>query len=249
MFRAAMKAWFNWYGSKYGFARRYVPPQYPHVIEPFAGSAGYSTYYQPRQVTLIELDPVIAGVWAYLIKARYQEIMALPIDIQTVDDVHACQEAKDFIGLQLDLRKLRPSLRRTRTVASPANLWGEVRRARAAQQVLRIKHWRIIHASYQQAPDVEAHWHVDPPYVRAPRRYVYNTINHAALARWCLQRKGFLQVCESADARWLPFRQVLHGRGPPGLGRWSGEEAALQQGRTRIHFDLQPEGGKRDRDQ
>jgi hypothetical protein len=259
-----MKSFWHYFGSKYGSAYRYLGPQHPHVIEPFAGSAGYSTFWQPQQVTLIELDPVVAGIWAYLIKASYKDIMRLPVDIYSLDDVHACQEAKDFIGFQLDLRGVRPTQHRTKTLQRHRELqgkpntrtyydddrfWGAARRARAAQQVTQIKHWRIIHGSYEQAPNVEAHWHIDPPYVKAGKNYKHNTVDHAALAQWCLQRKGFLQVCESSGAQWLPFNGLLRSKElTTGTVPWAhgAMEAALQRGQTRLQFDLQPEGGPSD---
>jgi len=214
---------------------------------------------------LIELDPVIAGIWAFLIRSSERDIMRLPIDIESVDDVHACQEAKDFIGMQLDLRVIRPAHHRTKTLdklkrkwqddgtahlnhnyCDDDRFWGKNRRARAARQVMGIKHWNIIHGSYEVAPDVDAHWHVDPPYVRAGKNYTHNVIDHAALAQWCLQRKGYLQVCESFGAQWLPFEQVRRSQEQrPGTVAWGGGslEAAVQQGAALRQLDFQPEGG------
>lgn len=35
---------------------------------------------------------------------------------------------------------------------------------RLVSQVDRIRHWTIIEGSWEQAPDVNAHWHIEPPY-------------------------------------------------------------------------------------
>ena len=37
------------------------------MVEPFAGSAGYAVRYASAKVILSEVDPVIYGVWDYLI--------------------------------------------------------------------------------------------------------------------------------------------------------------------------------------
>lgn len=247
-----MRSFFHYYGSKFGAAYRYRAPQHRCVIEPFAGSAGYATYWSgfgrdsTYDVTLIERDPTIAGIWRYLIKASYEEIMALPIDIYSLDDVHACQEAKDFIGFQLDLRGVRPTKHRTKTLQRFRELdgvpstrtfydddrfWGSKRRQRAATQVMFIKHWKVIHGNYDMAPDITAHWHIDPPYVKAGKNYVHNAIDHKALAKWCLRRKGFLQVCESSGAQWLDFAKLLV-RNRSAIVPWAhgAEEAVLELG-------------------
>ena len=86
-----------------------------------------------------------------------------------------------------------------------AQFWGGAIRQRIAQQVEKIRHWRIIEGDYSKAPDVDAHFHVDPPYQRAGYTYKYNHIDYSALAAWCKERRGYVQVCENTDANWLPF--------------------------------------------
>jgi site-specific DNA-adenine methylase len=56
-----MQPFFLYYGGKWRLADRLGPPQRDHVIEPFAGSAGYSVFWEPKKVTLIERDPVVAA--------------------------------------------------------------------------------------------------------------------------------------------------------------------------------------------
>ena len=60
-----MQPFFKYFGSKWKLARLYCRPRCEHVIEPFAGAAGYSVYWEPKKVTLIELNPVVHGVWKY----------------------------------------------------------------------------------------------------------------------------------------------------------------------------------------
>jgi hypothetical protein len=58
-------------------------------VEPFAGAAGYSTRYPDRNVILVDRDPVITGVWRYLIQVSEREILSLP-------DVHAGEDVCDL---------------------------------------------------------------------------------------------------------------------------------------------------------
>jgi hypothetical protein len=87
----AVKPIFPFYGSKWRDAKRYPPPTHGIVIEPFAGSAGYSLWHAPRKVLLIDADPIIVGVWEYLIGASEAEILALPdLELgQSTDDLRA----------------------------------------------------------------------------------------------------------------------------------------------------------------
>lgn len=80
---------------------------------------------------------------------------------------------------------------------------------RAKKWVSSIKHWRILSKTYDELPDIEATWFIDPPYCGpAGRYYKYNEIDYEHLAEWCRTRKGQVIVCEGAGAHWLPFRSL-----------------------------------------
>ena len=64
-----MRPFFTYYGGKYRAAPLYPSPTHANLVEPFAGSAGYALRYYDRQVLLVDADPVIAGLWRYLISA------------------------------------------------------------------------------------------------------------------------------------------------------------------------------------
>jgi hypothetical protein len=202
--------WF-YFGSKYRAARDYGPPQREHVIEPLAGAAGYSCYWEPQRVTLIDKDPLIVALWRYLQRVSAAEIMAIPTEIDHVDELPAkCgEEARWLVGFWLKIGQARPAKQRSRWANERyERFWSQSVRRRIASQVGRIRHWTVIEGSWEQAPDVKAHWHVDPPYQTTGQRYRYNDIDRAALANWCRSRKGFVQVCESIDADWLPFEPL-----------------------------------------
>ncbi|MGA8614132.1 MAG: hypothetical protein WB760_21145 [Xanthobacteraceae bacterium] len=136
-----------------------------------------------------------------------------------------CPEARWLIGFNLDHSVTRPAARRSNWSQRPwrwGSSWSETKKSLIASQVDRIRHWKIIEGSYEQAPDVEAHWFVDPPYDNAAgRNYRYHDIDYAALAEWCKSRRGFVQVCENDGATWLPFEPfgVVPSHRPRGYSR------------------------------
>jgi hypothetical protein len=57
-------------------------------------------------VTLIVRDPVICGVWKFLQRSSPKDIMRLPVDIDTIDDIprRVCQEARQVCS-SIDLAR------------------------------------------------------------------------------------------------------------------------------------------------
>ena len=78
---------------------------------------------------------------------------------------------------------------------------------RIASQVNRIRHWTIIEGDYTDAPDIEATWFIDPPYVKAGLRYRHGSdaIDFSRLGAFCQNVEGQVIVCEQEGADWLPF--------------------------------------------
>jgi hypothetical protein len=194
------------------------------VIEPFAGFAAFSCVWWPAMVILFEINPLIFNILKYLQRTSADEFMRLPTDIVHVDELPSwvCEEARNLIGFSFNRGLAVPGLspaRWARENPGDARFWNETRKWRIASQLHRIRHWDINWGSYEEAPDVEGHWFIDPPYSnRAGRHYPYNDIDYAALADWCKRRPGYVQVCENDGATWLPFRPIKivttsHGRG------------------------------------
>lgn len=206
---------FPFYGSKWNIARRYPAPA-GAVVEPFAGGAGYSCYYGARSVTLVDVDPIIAGLWSYLIRVSPAEIMALPEMPEPgdhVDNYTMPQEAKWLIGFWLNRGSATPKKSRTaysaRTDRAQLN-WGARAKERIAGQIDAIRGWRVVEGSYTAAPDIEATWFIDPPYGDKGRfyRFPFDNSGFPALGEWSLARKGPLIVCEGPGADWLPFQKL-----------------------------------------
>lgn len=204
-----MKPLFPFYGSKWREAR-YHPPPADLVIEPFAGSAGYSTYHEPSRVQLYDVDPYIVGVWNYLIHVSSAEILSLP-DLepgQSTDDLELPQEARWLIGYWLNRGSAVPKKTQTafsRRTERQQLIWSPAARIRIAAQLDLIRYWTITQASYDQIPDQLATWFVDPPYVDKGKYYRFRAVNYAQLAAWIATRTGSVTVCEQAGATWLPF--------------------------------------------
>lgn len=99
--------------------------------------------------------------------------------------------------------------------------WTSAMRKRVAEQVVHIRHWKVIEGDFTVAPDVEATWFIDPPYQHAGRHYVHGSrgIDYTALSRWCRSRRGQPIVCEQAGAQWLPFRSLAVFKAGPNSQR------------------------------
>jgi len=203
-----MKLFFTYYGGKYRVARSYPTPKYDKIIEPFAGSAGYSLRYPEKQVHLFDLDPIICGLWDYLIKASPEDIMKLPNDVDRIDDLKICQEAKWLIGFWLNKGTVQPSKspsRWMRDKTRPNSFWGQVIKERIASQVDGIKHWKISNKSYDTIENKKATWFIDPPYQLMGKYYKFSSIDYNKLGIWSKERNGQVIVCEQNGADWLPF--------------------------------------------
>jgi site-specific DNA-adenine methylase len=217
---ARMPRMFPYFGSKYRIADRYPAPDHPVVIEPFCGSAGYSLLYPDRQIRLYDLDPVIVGVWQYLIKSSPHDILALPskvIDVRVIEP----QEARWLVGFWMQINAASPVKSTSKLNMNgftdrkgnhvPLSFWGDAAKIRVARAVQRIKHWTADLSSYDDLENVEATWFVDPPY-QGDCGKCYKKSNsdfdYGKLAEFCRSRSGQVIVCDQVSADWLPFSSI-----------------------------------------
>lgn len=196
-------------------APRYPTPLYSRIIEPFAGSAGYSLRYHECQITLVEKDPMIAGIWRYLIRASRKEIMRLPLLPKSgaLDDVRwPCEESKNLAGFWITRGATHPNKTASAWMRDPRYSkwsWGPFPIQRIAAQVDKIRHWNLLEGDYSAAPNrSHATWFIDPPYIEAGHCYRYGSQNldFAKLKSFCKTRRGQTIVCEQEGATWLPFK-------------------------------------------
>lgn len=215
-----LEPFFCYYGGKWRAAPKYPAPEHDTIIEPFAGAAGYATRYADRKVSLVERDPVIAGLWKYLTCVTPEEIRSIPTNVPgTVDDLAICQEARWLVGFWCNKVASSPRMAASKWMRSgvrPNSFWGPTIRERIASQVEAIRHWQVIEGSYEQAPNVAATWFIDPPYQHAGKYYRFQLDDYERLARWCETRQGQVMVCEQSGATWLPFKSFATIKSTPG---------------------------------
>lgn len=208
-----------WYyfGGKLSLAKKYPLPKKDIIIEPFAGSAQYSLYGDnwKKQVILYDKYEVVTDLWKYLIeKATKEEILALPDMFQgdCIDDVDTCQELRNLIGFCI--RRGHPKPYKYADIpfqvidgkAKGYNSWN-YHKYRIAENLYKIKHWKVYNDSYENIENIEATWFIDPPYYTGGHTYAFNnkSIDYNHLAEWCKSRKGQVIVCENTSAEWLDF--------------------------------------------
>lgn len=223
-----MKPFFTYFGGKFLKSKRYPKPKYNTVIEPFAGSAGYALRYYWYDIILYETDEKIFGVWNYLKNVNENEIINLPLwddkKYDNVDDMNIPQEAKWLIGFWLTRASPQPGRKPSTWMMCgkyPECFWSENIKHRIANQLKYIRHWKIYNESYENAPDLNATWFIDPPYMSSGYKYKKSlkTDDYEKLKYWILNRKGQVIVCENGNANWLPFKELYEVNGTPGKGR------------------------------
>ena len=214
------RPFFRYPGSKWILSKHYPAPAHGTIIEPFAGSACYSTRYADRNVILVEKDPEVAELWKYLISANGNDIAQLPTsELSVGQDI---RELDVPIGAKLLIRSWqRVGMSKCWTISKWNNLnsglWSNSARDSVAASVEHIRHWSIFCQDYTRSFDFWnklATWFIDPPYHGLPL-FGSKLIDYAALADFCQTRPGQAIVCEQDSATWLPFvpfRKVVTGR-------------------------------------
>ena len=212
---------FSYYGSKSKIAWRYPAPIFQKIIEPFAGAAWYSLLYKERNVLLNEKDPTIFALWHWLInKADPKDILANK-DFYAGQDIRGLTLAKEhlwLIGLSINKGSIAPRNIVQKWVCSVKARpnWASqtaFRLERVALLIPGIKHWGSRYGTYEDLPNEEATWFIDPPYQHGGSYYKENKIDYVNLASWCKTRKGQVIVCENDQADWLPFNPLIQTRG------------------------------------
>jgi hypothetical protein len=210
-----MRPFFSYYGAKYTGARYYGPPRRDLVIEPFAGSACYSTRWTPSHVKLFDVSPDICDLWDFLIRCSERDVAGIPDTFESYDEVAALPRgARLLVSFWIAKGRAEPSgalspwyfqYRDDRT----CRVWGPAVKRRILAQKPALQAWSVDCLSWDKIPVEDAHWHVDPPYSNAAgARYPNSAIDFAALGRWCQSLPGAVDVCENVGASWLPFEPL-----------------------------------------
>lgn len=207
---------FYYYGRKERISKEYPEPKFDTIIEPFAGSAAYSMRYYTKNVILVEKDPRIASIWKYLIDVTPEEILSLPLldkgeSLNSEKFNFLSEVQKNVIGLFLNPGSAQPK-------KSPGKFcaWTEKNRIRLSEDVVKVKHWKIINDIYQTSPDINATWYIDPPYQGNGGQYYRfgnKNFDYNRLREWVLTRKGQIIVCENSEADWMDFKPLVDIKG------------------------------------
>lgn len=206
---------FKWFGSKWAASKHYPEPKHDLIIEPYAGSAGYSLRHFSKRVLLAETNLHLRQLWHWLIRtATETDIREIPLNIPEGTDIRT-------LGLSDGQALLLKNWQRTNnvgdcwTVSSWGNKsgqWTANTRARVASEFHLIKHWEIdCNASSVFAfPREPTTWFVDPPY-QFNYQYRLDPLDYTWLAQTIEGLSGQVIVCEAvcpktgAVPTWLPF--------------------------------------------
>lgn len=200
---------FSYYGSKSKIVNYYQPPIYKRIIEPFAGSARYSLKYWQNDVLIIDKYERLINIWKHLQQSTIKDIEQLPI-LKKGENLNNFEflsnEEKDLLGFMIQAGVNAPRL--TCTEAGVRNQ--KTAKNNIMRDLHKIKHWEIIHGSFEDLKNEEATWFIDPPYQFGGEYYRINNKNldYNKLGEWCKERKGQTIVCENTKADWLPFKQL-----------------------------------------
>lgn len=208
----------GYYGSKSKIVKKYPKPINNIIIEPFSGTAMYSLDYFENDVILIDKYHVIVDIWKWLQKCSVRDILTLPILEygQSVDDFEwDCVEAKWLMGFIITGGATQPkkSPSKWKTLIRPNTQ--NYKLNFIANNLYKIKHWKIYNDSYDNVENCQATWFIDPPYQVGGKYYKFgsNLIDYNKLSDWCLSRNGQIIVCENDKASWLPFQPLCNMQG------------------------------------
>lgn len=224
-----MKTFFSYYGGKWRGAMRYGPPRHDLVIEPFAGSACYSTRWEHPNVRLYDLSDDVCAAWEWLIHCSDDDVRDIPDDFLSNEEWAALPDGPRQVvywNVGFGEPRMGKSLKswylhytntgerigrlKSRKKAGGADCWwNRSVKARILRQKPLIRNWTIERLDYRDIPIEEAHWHVDPPYQDTPgRSYQHNKIDFDHLGEWCKSLPGAVDVCENDGADWLSFKPL-----------------------------------------
>jgi len=197
----------SYYGNKSKIVDLYPRPLHDKIIEPFAGSARYALKWFDRDVLLIDKYPVIVRLWKFLQQCQPADIMRLPEPTykQSINDFGVSDDEKLLMGFIIGQGAASPQWIVQKFVGEPGEIYRE--KKKIADQLFKIRHWRIELGDYTDAPNEPATWFIDPPYQFGGEHYRMSNraIDYRALAAWCRSRQGQAIVCENTKADWLPF--------------------------------------------
>jgi site-specific DNA-adenine methylase len=211
----------SYYGAKTNLIKYYPRPKCSKIIEPFAGTARYALQYFEKDVLLVDKYDVIVKIWQWLQKCSEKDIRDLPRFKagDNINDHHYdCEEQRFLVGFLVGFGFTGPRKTATPRLRNRPNAMNYTIES-IASQLFKIRHWKIEQGSYEDIPNQEASWFIDPPYQVGGHAYAHSNkkIDYNHLKEWCVSRRGQIIVCENSKADWMDFQpafiqNVLSGR-------------------------------------
>lgn len=199
----------SYYGAKTNIIDMYPKPTEDKIIEPFAGTGRYALKYFEKDVLLVDKYDVIVKIWKWLQLCSPNDILSMPL-FKVGENINEfkydCEEQRLLTGFMVCFGAANPRhIASPRVRDRPNHMPNRLKFI--ANNLYKIKHWRIEHKSYEDIEDERATYFVDPPYQIGGHVYKHSNkkIDYQHLASWCLGRTGQIIVCESNKATWLPF--------------------------------------------
>ena len=208
---------FSYYGSKKSIIDYYPPPKYDKIIEPFVGAGPYALKYYDRDIIIADKYEVIYKIWKWLQQCEISDIEKLPHHLNPEDNLNNynfdCEEAKLMMGFIIAKGVERPRRKPTKraTIDRPNTINFTLNKIK--NNLHKIKHWKILHASYTDFENEKVTWFIDPPYQFGGYTYVEHRIDYEYLSKWCKNRDGQVIVCENTKATWLEFKPMIKNKG------------------------------------
>lgn len=207
----------SYYGSKANIIDYYPKPKFDTIIEPFAGSARYALKYFDREVLLIDQYEVVVKIWKWLQSCSKNDILSLPrLNYkENLDNfIFDCPEAKLFMGFIIGYSNVSPLKTATsHNIKRPNHINYSLNRV--ANNLDKIRHWKIKQDTYLNIDNIQATYFIDPPYQYGGEKYVKSNknIDFQQLSQWAQSRTGQVIVCENHKADWMPFSPLCTQRG------------------------------------
>jgi hypothetical protein len=199
---------FKYFGSKWNTSRYYPPPTHQRINDCCCGSATYPSQYPEHEIYLYDIDLEVVSLLNWLITVDSEVIMSLPCEELKIGQDLRELELPGY-GADLIRRWQRVGTNTCWTVSKWGHLpgqWQPSTRKAVAENIKRIRHWKVELLSYEYIPDLPATYFIDPPY-QYVKGYPHESINYKHLAQWARSRQGQVIVCEQDGAHWLPFRE------------------------------------------